>query len=958
MEQIPNILLRFRQHKIGIASDIRKAFLQISISPEDRDVLRFLWWKETLPDQIEIYRHRRVVFGVTSSPFLLGGTVEYHLGRMLQEAGAEQDKKIIQQLMKSFYVDNCVTSLDSEIELFHFIDVAKHVMARGNFDLRGWEYSGQQTTETMTSVLGLRWNKAEDTLGFTPSLLKPNAMSQVTKRAILSAAQRTFDPIGVASPVFLKPKLLLQKLWTLKLGWDETVPEEIKVDFDKWQQHLWWLEKTAHSTANASQDAYAAVIFARTEECEGTYVQLIAAKVRVAPVERPTIPRLELLAATIGARLWHAVKSALDLKDAETFFWSDSTTVLAWIHRDKPWNTFVYNRVREIRKFSDSDRWRQVPGTMNPADLPSRGCTAKHLVESRWWEGPAWLKLSEEHWPSIEYVTNEAEIDNEMKKSTRCSNNRILSVNIAIGETNMLVKEQETGWYMKRQSRYLRIVRTMAWILRFAENCRTSQATRLSRELTAKEFATAEHMVLKLSQQESFDDVDEPRLNTLDVYKDDEGLLRLKSPIVNREDEHDFRYPIVLDQKHPLTKKLIEYKHQQLNHAGIQIVMSNLREKFWILSCRMTVRSVLNRCFVCKRYKIKKLDAISGSLPRERVKDAGVFQIVGIDYVGPLFLKEAQKTWICLYTCAVYRAIHLELTTSLSTEAFLQALRRFIARRGRPSVIYTDNGTNFVGARNLLHRIDWEKVQRYSSAQRIEWRLNPPTAAWWGGWWERLVKIVKDILRRTLKRACLSYEEMSTILCDCEAIVNSRPLTYLAEDPTQPVPLTPMMFLQEVTQNEVPDLDKLDVNLNRRMRYRQSLRHELRKRFRSEYLGQLSRLKNKSNCTAVKSGDIVLIGQDNMKRMDWPLARVIETFPGRDGIVRVVKVKTSSGELVRPIQRLYPLEVSSTVMEVKDGSRDSTVMEMKDGSKESTTPDDEIRTRYGRLVKKPDRFTV
>lgn len=137
----------------------------------------------------------------------------------------------------------------------------------------------------------------------------------------------------------------------------------------------------------------------------------------------------------------------------------------------------------------------------------------------------------------------------------------------------------------------------------------------------------------------------------------------------------------------------------------------------------------------------------------------------------------------------------------------------------------------------LLQRVNYSKGlirkrSNDSANQKIDWCLNPPLAAWWGGWWERLVKIVKDLIKRTLKKACLSYEEMNTILCDVEAVVNSRPLTYLAEDPTQPQPLAPMMFLQEIPRNDVPELNKIDVDLNRRMRYYQSLRSELRKRFR------------------------------------------------------------------------------------------------------------------------------
>ncbi|XP_071653126.1 uncharacterized protein [Temnothorax longispinosus] len=576
IEQIPNTLLRFRQGKIGVISDIRKAFLQISISKEDRDVLRFLWWKKNCSEEIDVFRHKRVVFGVSSSPFLLAGTIEYHLEQLLQEVETEEEKMIILQLLKSFYVDNCVTSVDSEAEVRRFEDVAKKVMAKGKFDLRCWEYTGQAEPEMTTSVLGLLWNKVDDTLGLAPSLLEPRTTSQVTKRTILSAAQRVFDPIGVASPVFLKAKLLLQRLWKIQLSWDTEVPEDVKSEFDEWQQQLHWLRElriprrvlreneesknlTFHVFVDASQDAYAAVLFARSEESGNVYVQLIEAKSRVAPVDKLTIARLELLAALIGVRLWFSKKNALDC-EGDVFFWSDSTTVLAWIQRNKPWNIFVANRVKEIRRLTNPSQWHHVPGIMNPADLPSRGCKAKQLVESRWWEGPAWLKLSREHWPSSEYDINEAEVDSETKRLVRRSKEEISSDNILVNNAC----SPEKGWYMGEQSKYLKVVRVMAWITRFISNCRVSRTSRSSNELTAKEFAAAELAVLKLSQQESFEGIEESRLSTLNVYEDESGLIRLKSPVVNREDTQDFRHPIILDPKHPLVKKLIECRHQQL----------------------------------------------------------------------------------------------------------------------------------------------------------------------------------------------------------------------------------------------------------------------------------------------------------------------------------------------------------------------------------------------------------
>ncbi|GFY11809.1 integrase catalytic domain-containing protein [Trichonephila clavipes] len=255
----------------------------------------------------------------------------------------------------------------------------------------------------------------------------------------------------------------------------------------------------------------------------------------------------------------------------------------------------------------------------------------------------------------------------------------------------------------------------------------------------------------------------------------------------------------------------------------------------------------------------------------------------------------------------------MELVTSLSTESFILALRRFISRRGRPFTIYSDNGKNLVGTSNELKNIDWKKVKDYGSLKKINWKLNPPSSPWWGGFWERLIGMLKIILRRVLGKACLTYEELYTVVCDSESVINSRPLTYLSEDQEDLVALTPAMFLQEIKENGVPDLDLIDSQrMNRRFLYRQRIRQELRKRFRLEYLGQLKSFSKSRKEDVIKEGDIVLIGDTNSKRIYWPLAKVIKLIPGRDGRVRVVEVSTSSGSFLRPIQRLYPLEVSGT----------------------------------------------
>ncbi|XP_071035401.1 uncharacterized protein [Parasteatoda tepidariorum] len=407
----------------------------------------------------------------------------------------------------------------------------------------------------------------------------------------------------------------------------------------------------------------------------------------------------------------------------------------------------------------------------------------------------------------------------------------------------------------------------MAWILRFIHNSRDKTNFRKG-ELSVKELDEAERVLMKRV---------------------------VKTKLTDRKDTDLFRYPYPLPNKHKFVEVLIRENHLELMHTGLQTVLSNLREKFWVLGGRRSVRHVINKC---RRHTVKPVETAPISLPEDRDKDASVFEIVGEDLAGPLILKGGQKNWLVLFTCAVFRAVHLELASSLSTKDFLLCLRRFVARRGRPSVIYSDNGTNFVEAENLFRSIHWSVVESETTVKRIVWKFIPPFAAWWGGFWERVVQMVKKLLRRVLGNASLNYEELMSLLCECEAVINSRPLSYLSEDREDLMPLTPAMFLQEIRSVGVSDIDQID--LKKRWRFQQALRLQLKKRFRIEYLGLLKQSKERPNCFQLSIGDIVIIENDSKKRTLWPLAKVMEVYPGKDGKVRVVKLKTSSGELLKP----------------------------------------------------------
>ncbi|GFS89584.1 integrase catalytic domain-containing protein [Trichonephila clavipes] len=539
-----------------------------------------------------------------------------------------------------------------------------------------------------------------------------------------------------------------------------------------------------HTFVDASKTAYAACIFLRSESNTGSVtVQLLQARSRITPMKTITIPRLELMAATIGARLVSSVKHALKISNIKTYFWTDSSTVLTWIIRREQWSVFVANRISEIRKLTTSEDWFHISTDQNPADILSRGCGPKQLQKRKWWQGPDWLKNSKEQWPKSAVNINEKEVEIEKRKSVISANNtEVESISSQLAR------------------RFSKMIRIMAWILRFQPKAKD---LRKCAELKNEELLNAQKIIFRLIQKECYSNEETRKSLKGLIFEDEEGILRLKSRLINEEESKDFISQIILPSKHLAVRRFIAQEHLVNKHASTLTLLTILRERFGIVKGKRTVRSVIKECLTCKRQKIKHLEVPFPPLPKDRTEVAAVFQVSGVDLAEPLLTKSKQKAWIVLFTCAVFRAVHLELITSLSTTDFIQDMRRFIARRGRISVMYSDNGTNFTGLNNALRQLDWTTIESEFRVHEIRWKFNPPSSPWWGGFWERLIGILKDLLRKNLGHSCLSYEELQTLVCECESVMNSRPLTYISEEQELKT-LTPSMFLQDIPLNDVP----------------------------------------------------------------------------------------------------------------------------------------------------------
>ncbi|XP_035214828.1 uncharacterized protein LOC118188503 [Stegodyphus dumicola] len=311
-------------------------------------------------------------------------------------------------------------------------------------------------------------------------------------------------------------------------------------------------------------------------------------------------------------------------------------------------------------------------------------------------------------------------------------------------------------------------------------------------------------------------------------------------------------------------------------------------------------------------------------LPPDRCREAFPFEKSGIDYAGPLYVKngrELSKTYVLLFTCAVTRAVHLELTADLSTEKFLLAFRRFIARRGLCRIVYTDNAKTFKRAKKELELLNEvmksNKVQDEFSKQGIKWKFIVERAAWWGGFWERMVQSLKALLKRILGKSSLTFRELETVITEVEAILNSRPLTFTYSDLGEPESLTPGHFLIGRRLLSLPQgsskLTSTKESLTRRFRHQQILVERIWRKWRQDYLMNLksahhSKLVKTGTC--LKKGTIVLVHEDKIPRLMWKMGIIMEVFPGRDGKVRACAVRLPNGHTIkRPVQLLYPVEL-------------------------------------------------
>ncbi|XP_029170330.1 uncharacterized protein LOC114940017 [Nylanderia fulva] len=942
LPSLADILLRWRRHRYVFATDIEKMYRQILVHPDDQNLQRILW-RGNAKDEIKEYWLSTVTYGLSCAPYLAIRTL-----RQLAEDEGHRYPKGALILLSDVYMDDILAGAETMEEAEVMLQQLTEICRAGGFSLKKWSANHSLLLNAVEpddrlrrearwwlpgeshSTLGLRWQPRDDRFAFATKL---TTLSTFTKRSVLSLTAKMFDPLGWLAPTTVLAKIFIQSTWLLGLDWDAPLPSDDERRWLRFQNELPALENVLvprwlggltdsqleiHGFADASERAYSAVLYLRTETKGLIKVALLAAKTKVAPLKQVSLPRLELSAATLLARLVAHTVPIIGAAKAPLHMWSDSTVTLGWI-RGHPsmWATYVANRVSEIQMLIPDAHWHHVPGRENPADCASRGLYPSELVDHPlWWQGPAWLTEESGTW-----TTNSEAMPAEDLPERR--------VRTHIAAVTELKPESEL---LLRYSSLKRLLRISAWCRRWLLIHRQHRhAQGQPSVISSDELTETRISWVRLIQSKTFtEDIrklqngaalpSRSSLQKLNPFLDSEGLLRVGGRLRHANLPYDATHPPILPSESAFTLLVVDDHHQRTLHGGTQMTLCSLRREYWVPRGRSLVKKHISRCVRCTRWRAAIPQPLMGDLPGPRVTPSRPFLHTGVDYAGPVWLRtskgrghKATKGFIVVFVCLASRAVHLDVASDYSADAFIAALRRLISRRGVCISLYSDCGTNFVGADRQLNSLfsaasaDGRRIASFAAQEKIQWHFNPPAAPNFGGLWEAAVKSMKHHLRRVIGDATLTYEELATLLSQIEACLNSRPLQSLSDDPEDVAALTPGHFLIGSALSAVPEpsLEREPSTRLSRWQLLQQMRDHFWSRWSSKYLHTLAHRPKWSQVNQeAHVGRLCLLRSETTPPTRWPLARITRLHPGSDGHVRVVDIRTASTSLTRPVSKL------------------------------------------------------
>lgn len=958
-EKLMYILWRFRFHRYVLSADIKKMFLQILLNDKD---LRYhkIFWRFGKEEPLREYVLLTVTFGMKSSPYLANKCMLTLADIYKDEFPLASRATILER-----YIDDFMSGADTIETLFQLYEQLKTMLSTAKFELAKWKTNCPQMLERINenlstddellhlndeemSILGLKWQPNNDCFVYIIEVLCNNR--QITKRTISSIVARIYDPCGFLAPIVIRAKSFIQELWKLKVDWDKQLDEEIsnrwrdfyeslhvinELKIPRWIQTTQGREMELIGFADASIIGYGAVIYVKCMSGQQVWCNLLAAKTKVAPVKPLTIPRLELCAAVMLAKLTKIVQQKCSLEYVPYYCFSDSNITLCWIKKcPSTLKTFVGARVKIIQEKTLKEKWQYVPSKLNPADIASRGMSPKDLINcDLWWHGPKFIygKLGQNPFPQPELSGIETnELGAELK-------NTIVSMNVQTKEWLSI----DNVLLIERYSSFNKIMRITAYVLQAVKRFRSKYKTEVDTkgQLSTEELNDATIYWLSFTQLKHFGDElkdlkngsplnKKSRLIQLSPFLGGDGLMRVRGRLENANVSYDEKHPVIVPYKSIFTKRFMQLAHEETLHGGTQIMLHFVRSKYWIINDRKVAKSIARHCGQCYRYMKHDRKQLMADLPKERLANTRPFAHCGVDYFGPIKIKRFEgrcKTvetgYGAVFVCMTTRMIHIECVSDLTTNKFLWALARLASIYQMPELMFSDNAKTFKGANNELKDVleSWKspELENFITGKGMRWKFITPRAPNQGGLWEAAVKSAKHHMKRMLNGHIFTFERMQTLFAKISAVLNSRPLVPLTDDPLELNYLTPShaMIGERSVQPMCRDLRAIPINRVTQHKLLDKIQQEFWNVWRKEYIGSLqTRYKWNRAEGNLRVNDLVLLKEDNVPPGVWPIARVIEVYPGTDGIVRSVKIRTASSEFERPITKVVKMPTDDEII--------------------------------------------
>ena len=943
------IQLKFRCYVFPMVCDIKKMYHSIKTTNQELHLRRIVYRDLDPSKPVKTYGITTVNFGDRSAGTI--ATVALHKTAQIYQ---DINKEASQKIQDDSYVDDITTGAEDEEGYQSLKKHVPEILSKGNFSLKGIITAGESNEEAVAllgageygRVLGIQWDPEKDVLlvkvrinfskkernvrtGNDLSLEEiPTVMTlTLTRRLLLSVVNSCYDPYGVFVPLTIQMKILLRNLHgkEANLTWDEPLSDEIK---SKWVEVLIKIKEAENTTfrrcvklnrkavgkpiliicTDGSEDAMCATAHIRWKFEDGSvHVLLWAAKSRVTPLVKLTIPRIEMSASVLGVRLSKAVQESSIWEFEEIVHIIDASCVLATLKNNTTaLGEWWGNRIQECLNSTDISQWWHIRSKLNIADLGTRtNATVVDINEqSEWQNGPAWMYLPRKDWPITQEVTSQVPNDALVR--------RHIAAHATVVEP-LIPYSKYTG------KSYQFIINLTARVLKVGH----SKSFKIT-DLTPEDLEKAEQYVIKSSMKMTRQELKKGHLASLRPEENENGVICLNSRALEGLQTHydNKEFPI-LCEKDPVAYLWMKKVHWE-DHSGVTRTVAKSRRKFWITHARKLASRIKHFCFVCRLLDKMLAQQIMAPLPTSRLRMSPTFHEISIDLFGPYEIKDTvkgrsrKKVWGFVLSCLASRAIHIDVTEDYSMDSALQTLSRFMSLRGRPARIVSDKGSQLVAASE-----DLKRLQTWAAARSIKWHTVPAEGQHQNGASEALINSIKRSLTHIVGNQTLTFAGLQTVFYEVATLINARPIGIVSgSDPTCPMPITPNhLLLGRSTPDVAHGLFDNDESASKRQIFLQSLVEDWWKNWYRNVLPSLVpsykwRQKHRNVCV----GDVCLIKYTNMKRGTYRLGRVTSVRMGKDNKVRTVSLqyKNPKENVFREVER--PIQGIAVIVPVEEQS--------------------------------------